>query len=113
MNFSLSISPSKEMIDRTSLTSAGIEPTNRGFDQPLLCRLSYEARQEQLVGDYGGNYSNVNVKGTMNQCFVTQMMDVISAIDTTFIVSLNKTWRLRRNTILTCCAALSTACSNP
>ena len=50
------------------------------------------------MGDNGGNYSNVNVKGTMNQCFVTQMMDVISAIDTTFIVSLNKTWRLRGNT---------------
>ena len=41
MNFLLSVSPSKEMGNRTrqrkkSLTSAGIEPTTSGFDRPLL-----------------------------------------------------------------------------
>ena len=37
---------------------------NPGFHRSLLYRLSYEARREQVVGDYGGNCSNVNVKGT-------------------------------------------------
>ena len=63
MNFSLSISPSKEMGDRTK-TKVGIEPTPSRFHRPLLFRLSYEARREQVVGDYGVNCSNVNVKGT-------------------------------------------------
>ena len=46
-------------------TFAGIEPTNPGFDRPLLYRLSHKARRAQLVGyyQYGGNCGNVNVKG--------------------------------------------------
>ena len=52
--FPQSVSPRKEMGDRTrqrkkSLTSAGIEPTTSGFDRPLLYRLNYEARREQVV----------------------------------------------------------------
>ena len=47
-----------------SLTSAGIEPTTSGFDRPLLYQLSYKGRWEQVVGDYGGNCGNVNVKAT-------------------------------------------------
>ena len=66
MNFPQSVSPSKEMGDRTrqrkrSLTSAGIEPTTSEFDRPLLYRLSYETRREQVVGNYGGNCDSVNV----------------------------------------------------
>ena len=38
-----------------------------GFYRLLLYRLTYVARREQVVGDYGGNCSNVNVKGT-NEC---------------------------------------------
>ena len=45
-------------------TSAGIEPTTSGFDRPLLFRLSYEATQQQTVGDNGGIKSNVKVEGT-------------------------------------------------
>ena len=55
MNFPLSVSPSKEIGDRArqgtkSLTSVGIEATTSGSDRPLFYRLSYEARQEQVVG---------------------------------------------------------------
>ena len=36
------------------------------FDRPLLYRLSYEARREQVMaGDYGGNHANVNVEGAV------------------------------------------------
>ena len=71
MNFPLNVSPSKEMGDRRGQrkkfpTSAGIEPTISGFDRPLLYRLSYEARWEQVVDDYGGNCGNVNMKGKRN-----------------------------------------------
>ena len=74
MNFLLSISPSKEMGDRTrqikkSLTSAGI-------DRPLLYRPSYEGRRKQVTGDYSGNCGNVNVKGARTQhslCSVISM----------------------------------------
>ena len=56
-----------------NLTSAGIETTTSGFDRPLLNRLSYEARWEQVgggggTGDYDGNCGNVNVKGTNGCC---------------------------------------------
>ena len=79
MNFPLSVSASKEMGDRTrarkkSPTSEGIEPRTSGFDQPLLYRLSYEARREQVVGDYGGNCGNVSVTGT-NECFAASSYD--------------------------------------
>ena len=48
MKFQLSVSPRKEIGDctrhrRNLPTSAGIEPTTSGFDQPLLYRLSHEA----------------------------------------------------------------------
>ena len=43
-----------------SPTSTGVEPTTSGYDQPLLYRLSYEARREQVERDNGGNYGNVN-----------------------------------------------------
>ena len=71
MNFPLNVSPSKEMGDRTRqrkkfTTSAGIEPMISGDDRPLLYRLSYEARREQV--DCGGNCANVNMKGT-NECY--------------------------------------------
>ena len=53
----LSVSPSKEMGNRTrqrkKMISAGITPTTSGFDCPLLDRVSYENRREQIVGDYG------------------------------------------------------------
>ena len=49
--------------EKKSLTSAGLEPKTSGFDRPLLYRLNYEARREQVVGDNGGNCGNVN---TMN-----------------------------------------------
>ena len=42
---------------------------------PLLYRLSYEARWEQVVGDYGGICTNVNVKGT-NECCEVSTNDV-------------------------------------
>ena len=53
-NFPQSVSPRKEMGDRTRqrkqfLTSAGLEPTTSGFDRPLLYRMSYETRREQVV----------------------------------------------------------------
>ena len=51
---------------KKSLTSARIEPTTSRFDQPLLYQLSYEARWEQVVADYGGNCGNVNLKVTVN-----------------------------------------------
>ena len=60
MKFPLRVSPSKEMGDRTK--------QRKNFDRLLLYRLSYEARPEQDVGDYGGNCGNVNVKGTI-ECF--------------------------------------------
>ena len=41
---------------------AGIELTISGFNRPLLYRLSYETRKEQVGGDCGGNCGNVNVK---------------------------------------------------
>ena len=55
MKLKLSVSPRKEMKDsqeakKTPLTSAGIEPTTSVFDKPLLYRLSYEARREQVTG---------------------------------------------------------------
>ena len=83
MNSPLSASPGKEIGDRTrqrkkSSTSAGIERTPSGFDRPLLYRLSNEERREQVVSDYGGNCSNVNVKGTMDVvplALITQMTD--------------------------------------
>ena len=37
---------------KKSSTSAGLEPTTSGFERPLLYRLNYEARREQVVGDY-------------------------------------------------------------
>ena len=52
---------------RKNLTSSGIGPTTTGFDLPLLYRLSYEARREPVVGDYGGNRGHVNMVGT-NEC---------------------------------------------
>ena len=79
MNFPLSVSPSKEMGDRTrqrkkSPTSPGIEPTISGFDRSLLYRLSHEARRKHVVGDCGGNDSNVNMKGT-NECYTVSTKD--------------------------------------
>ena len=65
MNFPLSVSPSKEMGDHTRKsktfpTSVGLEQTTSRFDRPLFYRLSYEARMEQAVDDYGDNCGNVN-----------------------------------------------------
>ena len=37
-------------------------------DRPLLYRVSYESRREQVVGDCGSNCGNVNVKGTNEFC---------------------------------------------
>ena len=51
MNDPLGVSPSKGNQGTTRgkekilLTSVGIEPTTSGLNLPLLCRLSYEARQ--------------------------------------------------------------------
>ena len=64
----LSVSPSKEMGDRTrqrkkSPTSAGIEFTPSGFDRPLLYQLSYEDRRQQVVSDYGGNCEKCECEG--------------------------------------------------
>ena len=74
MKFPLSVSPSKENgraheAKEKYTTSVGIEPTTSVFDRRLLNRLSYETSREQVVGDYGGNCGNVNVKGT-NECSV-------------------------------------------
>ena len=82
MKILLNISPSKEMGDRTrprkkyfpSMELTGIEPTTSGFDELLLYQLRNEARREQVVGDDGGNCSNVNVKGT-NKCFADSYKD--------------------------------------
>ena len=68
MNFPLSVSPRKEMGDSTSQRkkspiAAAIKPTTSGFDRPLLYRLSYDARQEQVVGDYGGKLTQCECKG--------------------------------------------------
>ena len=54
INFLSNVSPSKEMGDGTRQrkkypTSARIEHMN---DRPLLYRLNYEVRREQVVGDY-------------------------------------------------------------
>ena len=54
------VGPSKKMGDRTrqrkkSLTSVGIEPTTSGLDRPLLYRISYETRREEVLGDNSGN----------------------------------------------------------
>ena len=38
---------------KEKMISAGITPTTSGFDCPLLDRVSYENRREQIVGDYG------------------------------------------------------------
>ena len=40
----------------------------------FLCRLSYEVRREQVLGDFGGNCGNVNVKGT-NKCCAASIED--------------------------------------
>ena len=79
MNLPLSISPSKEMGDRTrqrkkSLNLAGIEPPTSGFDCRLFYRLSYEARREQVGCDNGSTCNNVNVKGT-SECCTTSTKD--------------------------------------
>ena len=49
INFPLSV--------RKSLTSVRIVPMTSGFNRPLLYRLSYEARREQVVRDTGGNWN--------------------------------------------------------
>ena len=49
-----------------------------GFDHPLLHWLSYQTRQEQVRGDYGGNCSTVKWRVQMNVVLLvlrTQMMD--------------------------------------
>ena len=52
MEFLLSVSPSKDgrphESKRKSWTSVGIEPTTYGFDRPLLYRLNYETRREEV-----------------------------------------------------------------
>ena len=62
MNFPLSVSPSKEMGDRTrqrkkSPTSAGIEPLTFGFDRPIFfftsCDLPFPYKGYGLVGIHG------------------------------------------------------------
>ena len=78
INFPLTVSPGKEMGHLTrqrkkSPTSARIERTNFGFDRPLLYRLSYEARRDQVVCNYGGNWGNVNVNGTKECCAASTM----------------------------------------
>ena len=49
-----------------TLTSVGLEHMTCAVDRPLLYRLNYEARPEQVVGGYRGNCGNVNLKITMN-----------------------------------------------
>ena len=66
MNFPLSVSRSKKMGDsvrqrKKCPTLAGNEPSTCGFDRPLLYRLSYKVRWEQVAGDHqGGTCSNVS-----------------------------------------------------
>ena len=78
--FLLSVNPSKKMRDRKSQRKnlsprrELIEPTTTWFNYPLLYRLSYEEKWEQVVGDYVGNCSNVNVKGT-NECCAASNKD--------------------------------------
>ena len=48
--------------NRTQATLVGGECSHH-----CATRLSYEARREQVVGDYGGDCGNVNVKCT-NEC---------------------------------------------
>lgn len=62
MKFPLSLSPSKEMGDRTrqkkqnkTIFDLGGNPTHR---------LSHEGWREQVMGDYDGNCGNVDMKGT-------------------------------------------------
>ena len=71
MKFPLKVSPRK-MEDYTtqrkkSSTRSAIEPTTYEFDRPLLHRMSYEARKEQVVGDYGVNCGSRNLQAT-NEC---------------------------------------------
>ena len=55
MKNSLGVSPSKgnqgttRGKEKIPLTSVGIEPTISGLDLPLLCRLSYEVGQAEVV----------------------------------------------------------------
>ena len=68
MNFALSVSPSKEMGNRTrqrkkSPTSVRIEQTTSVFDRPLIAlpiELQGQSR-EQVVGDCSGNCGYVNL----------------------------------------------------
>ena len=67
MNIVLSVSLSKEIAGHkrqrnVSSTPSGIKSTISGFDRPLLYRLSYEARREEVVGDYGSNCDHVDVR---------------------------------------------------
>ena len=62
----------REKKKKISSTSAGIEYTTSVFDPPLLYRLSFKARWEQVMGDYGGYSGNVNVKG-INECLAANM----------------------------------------
>ena len=52
MNFQLSVSPERKRKTtpgrEKSFDSKGIDPKTSGLDQPLHCRLSYEARREQV-----------------------------------------------------------------
>ena len=47
------------------------------LDQLLLYRLCYEPRQEQVVGDYDGNCSSVNVKGAINCMLLALLIQMI------------------------------------
>ena len=58
---------------KTSPTLAEIKPMTSGFYRSSLYRLSYKARREKVMGDYGGNCSNVNVKGTNVTLALQQM----------------------------------------
>ena len=47
--------------EKKSLISAGIEPMSRS-GSPLLYRLSYETRRDQVMGDYGSNCGKCECK---------------------------------------------------
>ena len=79
IKFLLSISPSTKMGDRTrqkkSMTLLDKNGTHdSGFDRPFQYRLTYNAREEHVVRDNGGNCGNVNAKGT-NACCASSTKD--------------------------------------
>ena len=75
INFPLSVSPSKENARlheaKKNISEIGGNRTHalRIFsDRPLLYRVSYETRREQVVGDCGAYCGNANMKGTKKCC---------------------------------------------